>query len=80
MAENDSKGKQPRLTPEDAARIRAKANEILNRESQLTALESALGVDDPIVHEVIESLRREIEKKDELLVFLHQELERLRGE
>jgi hypothetical protein len=69
MTEGDCKEKQfRRLTPESAERIRERAQAILRKELQLqdVASKSGLGrhspfaVDDPIVQEIIESLRREV--------------------
>lgn len=75
MTESDPNKKQPRLTPEAAERIRLRASAILRGET----LEAA-PLDDPLVQQVIDSLRFELENAHEVIKYLEGELRKARGD
>jgi hypothetical protein len=65
-----------KLTPEAVARIRLRAAAILRGE---TPVEATPGFEDPIVQEVIDSLRFELENAHEKAKYLEDELRKARG-
>ncbi len=64
------------LAGEDPARIRERLEktfkQAIERKRQLLALENLKSIDDPIISEIIESFRREIEEKDAILAQLEE--------